>query len=98
MGDAIMQASVIAGYYQESFYSFQLVQFLCIGCGLAGAIWMFKGKKIGFHLYIIYSLISLGSMYIFIPFSEVPSYSILFNGLFSGLFIWMYSRNLSWLK
>ncbi len=87
LADAIQQASVIAAYYQTNFYAFQFIQLLCLACGLVGAIWMFKGRKIGFHLYIIYNLISLGSIYLFVPVSEVPAYSIVVNGLFSGLFI-----------
>ena len=66
--------------------------------GLLAVIQMFKGKKIGFHLYIIYSLIAMFQLYIFVSPTDVPTFIIIINAIISGLFIFMYSRNLSWMK
>lgn len=66
--------------------------------GAASAIIMLKGKKIGFHLYIIYSMLQIGAVYFFVSPENVPLFMPIFGGVFSALFIFLYSRNLHWLK
>lgn len=66
--------------------------------GLLGTIWMLRGKKLGFHLYIIYSLLASVQIYFFVSAVYVPTFLIVFSLIISGLFIFMYSRNLKWMK
>jgi hypothetical protein len=66
--------------------------------GLGGSLLMFKGKKLGFHLYIIYSILSVISIYAVASSSNISSFHIITNISVSGIFILMYSRNLKWLK
>lgn len=98
MADQIEKLIHSGSYTNDSFYLILSVNFLTVALGLGGAILMLRGRKLGFHSYILYSILSILSIYIAIPVSEVPTFIILFGIIFSGLFIFMYSRNLHWLK
>ncbi|MFT5777980.1 MAG: hypothetical protein ACI837_000928 [Crocinitomicaceae bacterium] len=82
----------------DNFYFASLIGFLTSFIGLAGVLMMFKGRKIGFHIYIIYSLIAMGGMYLYISPANIPSILTILSAVFSGLFILLYSRNLHWMK
>jgi hypothetical protein len=84
--------------YNANHYSFYGLSIIVLLVGLGGVVWMFLGKKQGFHLYIAYSLLSVIQIYLFLVPAEIPSVLTLFGLLFSGLFIFLYSRNLSWMK
>ena len=88
-----MTVSVNNHFYLNSIFSL-----IIIGSGLFGVIKMMQGHKIGFHLYIIYSLASIGQIYMFVSPAHIPSFIVIFNLLISGIFILMYSRNLKWLS
>ena len=80
------------------FYASTSVALLVLMTGLSAAILMWTGRKIGFHVYIAFSLISVLQVYLFVPPSDIPSIIIILNLLISGVFIFMYSRNLKWLQ
>lgn len=82
----------------NNFYLVVIVSFAMYLIGLFGAIFMLQGRKLGFHLYIIYSLISVGSVYTYSRPENVHVSMIVMGLIFSGIFIFMYSRNLKWLK
>lgn len=65
--------------------------------GLYGVIAMWQGKKIGFHLYVIYSILAIVQIYFFVSPSIVPTFIVVWNVLFSGLFILLYSKHLKWM-
>lgn len=75
-----------------------LISFVIILMGVAAAIMMLKGKKIGFHLYIGYSLLQLISTYFFVSAENVPLLIPISGAIISGIFILMYSRNLHWMN
>jgi hypothetical protein len=79
------------------FYASTSVALVVLMAGLSAAILMWMGRKIGFHVYIAYSLISAMQVYLFVTPSDIPSIVVILNLLVSGLFIFMYSRNLKWL-
>ena len=81
----------------DNFYIHTLVLFITFGLGLFSVFRMYQGYKNGFHMYIIYNLISIVSIYISVPPSEVPSIIIIFSVIFSAFFIFLYSRNLYWM-
>lgn len=85
-------------YINANFYVHTFVTLIGLVCGFIGVFFMFKGRKNGFHFYIIYNVISIISIYVSVPASEVPSIMIVSNMIFSAIFILLYSRNLSWLK
>jgi hypothetical protein len=80
------------------FYASTSVALVVLITGLSAAILMWMGRKIGFHVYIAYSLISVIQVYLFVTPSDIPSIIIILNLLISGLFVFMYSRNLKWLQ
>jgi hypothetical protein len=65
---------------------------------IAGVIMMFRGQKTGFHLYIIGCLLRICSFYFYTPAAEVSGMMVGYFTFTSLLFIFMYSRNLKWLK
>lgn len=83
-------------YQNNNFWIHNLVSLLCFVTGFLGVIYMVKAFKKGFHMYIIYNIIYVLLIYVSVPANEVPSYSIIINVIFSGLFIFLYSRNLKW--
>jgi len=82
----------------ESFYSYHLVSTLILLIGLAGVVFMLKLNKVGFHLYIVYCLLSIINLYLFLPAHFVSMNSLFIALGTSGLFIWLYSRNLKFMK
>lgn len=81
-----------------NFYSSSILSLIIMGLGLFGVIKMWKGFKIGFHLYIGYSLLTIIQVYFFVSPADIPTFIVVWNLLFSALFIFMYSRNLKWLS
>jgi hypothetical protein len=98
MADLIEKMGRMAVYTNDLFYVMLLVNILTFGLCLAGAILMFTGRKIGFHAYVFYNIIGIVAIYIAVPVNEVPSFIVIINVILSAIFIFMYSRNLHWLK
>jgi hypothetical protein len=96
--DTFAMAFRMENYKNLNFYPDKLITILGFVLGLFGVINMMKGNKNGFHMYIIYNLISIATIYVSVPPSEVPGFFIVVNVLFSGLFVLLYSRNLHWMK
>jgi hypothetical protein len=88
-----MTASVNAQFYSVTF-----VSVLVVLIGLFGALSMWKGKKIGFHLYIIYSLFSIIQIYFFVSPADIPMVVVVWNLIVSTIFVLFYSRHLKWLQ
>lgn len=80
------------------FYYVQTVSLIVVTIGVFGVFKMWNRSKLGFHLYIIYSLLSVLTVYLFVAPVDVPSIVVIFNLIISGIFILMYSRNLKWMK
>jgi hypothetical protein len=59
---------------------------------------MFIGKKLGFHLYISYCFLYVIQSYFFTAPSDVPTFVIVLNTLYGGIWVFMYARNLKWMK
>ncbi|MBL1280297.1 MAG: hypothetical protein COA33_008505 [Fluviicola sp.] len=82
----------------NNFYIGIFVSLVVVGIGLFAALKMWNGFKIGFHLYIVYSLLSVVAIYSTVSPSNVPSFIIIVSLILSGLFVFLYSRNLHWLN
>ena len=82
----------------NSFYTVTFLTFISALIGLFGVLKMWNGLKIGLHFYIIYSLISVGQVYLFVSPQVVPTFVVIWNVLISGIFVFLYSRNLKWMK
>jgi hypothetical protein len=69
-----------------------------VGLGFFSVIRMWNGQRLGFYLYIAYSLASIFSMYLYVSSDHIPTAVPIFGLVISGIFIFMYSRNLHWMK
>lgn len=80
-------------------YHYQALSLTLFGLivGFAGVSLMFLGRKLGFHLYIVYSIFSVGQIYIFFSAAEIPSMVTWFGLIVSGIFIGLYARHLRWM-
>lgn len=85
-------------YTNKAHYAVLAVNFVAIVLGFGGTVLMWRGRKIGFHSYILYNIVSILSIYVAVPASQVPTIVVISGVIFSMLFIFMYSRNLHWLK
>jgi hypothetical protein len=97
LADMMEQSADIVVYQQHRFWVVLLVNFLTFGTGFMGVLYMLKGKKLGFHLYIIYCLLSVGGTFLIAPTHLISMTSIISGFVFSGLFVFLYSRNLKWM-
>jgi hypothetical protein len=95
MMDQIQRMSEAANAH---FYPNTLLSLCILGLGVAGSIFMLKGRKLGFHLYIAYSLLAVLQLYFFASPADIPTVAVVFGLLFSGLFIFLYSKNLHWIN
>ena len=77
---------------------YHVIAFVFVALGIIGAAMMLKRNKLGFHFYVIYSLVITALPYIFVTPDAIPVAGTIFNMFISGLFVFMYSRNLHWLK
>jgi hypothetical protein len=82
----------------DNFYLSNSLNFMVNTLGFFGVFFMLKRRKFGFHLYIVYSLLALSVLYLYISPQNIPTISLVFGLIFSGLFVFLYSRALRWLK
>lgn len=83
---------------QPYFVQSNLINVLVLACGAIAAWFMYRRNQLGFHLYIVYNLASVGSIYLFISPSLIPSIIVWVNSLLALLFVLLYARYLPWLK
>ena len=95
--DVFTKMEAINDAMYANFIMFNLLAVFIAGIGAASAFMMLKRMKLGFHAYIVYSFLSILSVYAFVAPVNVPSILILTNAIFAGLFVFLYSRNLKWL-
>jgi hypothetical protein len=96
--DVIQRIQLMTESMYANFVAYNSVSVFVAIVGVAAAIMMFKGKKLGFHVYIGYSFLYVLQGYIFVSAAIIPSFIIIINLLIAGLFVLLYSRNLSWLN
>lgn len=76
------------------FYKQNILNFIVALVGLVAVVLMLKLKKIGFHLYIIYSLLFVGIVYLVFPMKMILNIEIIFSLFVSALFCLLYGLNL----
>jgi hypothetical protein len=82
----------------KHFQQYNSFQFLFLVLGLAGVILMYRAKKLGFHFYILYTLGLVVLPYFFNPITGIPTILTIVGIIYGGIWVFMYSRNLHWLK
>lgn len=98
MADAMERVVRFPTYANAQPYLMNTYQLLLVILGVSGVTLMFQGKRLGFHLYIVSCLIKLGTFYSCAPLSEVPTILVMYYLFTSILFIFMYARNLGYMK
>ncbi|WP_343636488.1 hypothetical protein [Fluviicola sp.] len=98
IADMIEQAADLTVYQQHRYWAVLGINALTMITGFVGVLFMFRGKRLGFHLYIIYNLISIGGTFLIVPSHMVPMVSVIMNLIISGLFIFLYALNLKWMN
>lgn len=78
----------------EAFYSFNILNLLALIIGFIGVFLMMKLKKIGFHIYVAYSLLPIIIMYALIPMDLIIGVSIITSVILSAIFCVLYGLNL----
>lgn len=76
---------------QVKFGLLTAISFVEVIIGLIAVIMMFKLRKIGFHLYIVYSLIALGYWILFFGHNTLGTIMAVLSGIISGIFILLYA-------
>ncbi len=81
----------------DNFYAFNIVFLGVLALGFVSVLFMFQGKRLGFHLYIGYCLFNILRYYVFLPAADVISFLVVWELFFAALFGILYSRNLHWM-
>ncbi|PKR80627.1 hypothetical protein CW751_09665 [Brumimicrobium salinarum] len=82
----------------EAFYMTHLTTLITLLVGLVSIVFMLKLKKIGFHLYILYSFLPIVFMYIITPSELILTFSVIITVITSALFALLYGLNLKHMK
>ena len=96
--ELIQNLQIMLDAMYQNFFLYTMVAALVAGVGLTGIIFMFRRKELGFHFYIIYSLLYVAQSYLFVSPTNVPLILVLTNLFVSGIFIYIYSRSLNWFR
>ena len=82
----------------DNFYPSKGVMLVTDFLGLFGVIFMLRRRKLGFHMYIMYSLLALGGMLLYVSPGNIHISIPIMNVIFAGLFIFLYSRTVHWMR
>lgn len=78
----------------EVFFSFNILTLLSLIIGFMGVYLMMKLKKVGFHLYVAYSLLPIVIIYSLIPMELILGATIITSVVLSAIFCILYGLNL----
>lgn len=96
--DMMEKLQLMTEQVNENFYLSSIITLITVGLGLFGVIKMWQGFKLGFHLYIGYCLLTIAGLYIYVSPANIPTMVVVWNLIFSALFVFLYSRNLKWMR
>lgn len=82
----------------EAFYIGLITSLITSIVGLIAVILMLKLRKIGFHLYVVYSLLPIITMYIITPMELISTFIVIVSLVISALFCILYGINLKHMK
>lgn len=74
----------------ENFGVLMSLNLITVVVGFLGVFWMFKLKKGGFYLYLLYSLMPILVNAVFFIEFKLSQYGMIFTGFFSIIFILLY--------
>jgi hypothetical protein len=95
LSDSLDLSFAKVSYIQKSaFWIFHLFQLLTFSLGAAAVYYMYHLRKLGFHLYIVYCLVSIGQAYLIFPKELIVGAEIIGGFSTSALFVLLYALNL----
>ena len=96
----MVEVMIESSIYQnnEAFYLSNILRLIEFIVGGFGIVFMFQLRKIGFHLYILYSLLPIAIIYITIPQALIINLSIIVLVLIGGFFSLLYGSQLKHMK
>lgn len=98
LAELTLKVGELEDYLNEFTFGLTIYQMLVLALGLVGVYFMFQLRKLGFQLYILYSILGIATSYFFAPASMVPLPITAVLVILSGLFIFFYSRFLKYMK
>jgi hypothetical protein len=96
MVEQVIQMSYMANF--DYFVLNNLLQLIAVLIGGAGVFMMLRLKKIGFHLYVIYSLLPVVIMYLLFPTEVIATFVVVSTLVVSAIFCLLYALNLKHMK
>ena len=96
--DILTKLEIMTNNMYANFIAYNALILLVSIFALTAVYLMFTGRKIGFHLYIAYCFLYVMQSYFFTAPNDVPTFVIILNILYGGLWVFLYSRNLKWMK
>jgi hypothetical protein len=97
MANSILKVQHYSEYRLEHFYTVVPFDLIVVLLGFVSVFFMWTRRKLGFQLYILYSVLCVVSYFFFVSIKDVPFLMVYFNLFISGLFVWLYSKNRHWL-
>ncbi|MGM0479251.1 MAG: hypothetical protein ACQERC_08500 [Bacteroidota bacterium] len=82
----------------EAFYISHTTNIIISLVGIVAVILMLQLKRIGFHIYVAYSLLPIITMYIITPMELILTISVITMVVISALFTILYGLNLKHMK
>ena len=86
---------------KDNYTLMQILNFVGILVGAIGVMLMFRMRKLGFHLYIIYTILSVFYWFYFYVGNDLALFfivwSLIIGGLFVGLYA-MFSKKMIWFQ
>ncbi|MFM6934580.1 MAG: hypothetical protein ACKOXP_03995 [Flavobacteriales bacterium] len=96
--EILRKLEVMSDHMYANFALYNALILLVSLLALSAVYLMFTGKKLGFHLYIAYCFLYVIQSYFFTAPQDVPTFVIVLNILYGGLWAFLYSRNLKWMR
>jgi len=96
MMDIIIQNAIYIN--NEAFYSTNILTLLTLIIGAISLFLMFNLKKVGFHIYVAYSLLPIVTMYILTPMELILTLSVILSVILAAVFSLLYGLNLKYMK
>lgn len=96
MVEQVIRMSYIANF--DYFVMNNVLQLITLLIGAVGVFLMLQLKKVGFHLYVIYSLLPVILLYTLFPVEAIPTFVVVATLVISAIFCVLYALNLKHMK
>lgn len=98
MQGTITEMLALADIGNENFYLISAISLMTIAIGLASLWLMFQMRRIGFHLYVIYSLIPIADTIYFFGGMQITTMLIVIFAIVGGVFSILYGMQLKHMR